>query len=174
MILSIDASTHSTGWAIFDGQKLIDYGCITSSKSHNIERIIIMASGIDEILNNYPKVDKVIMEEVLPKNEDYDDGATHHSNPKVFKPLMWLQAAINFNIYFKHNKIPVEFIMPNSWRSKCGISTGRGVHRETLKAKDIKFVKDTFNLDVNDDTADAIGIGWSQVNNKTTNYDWSN
>lgn len=174
MIMSIDASTQSTGWAIFDNQKLINYGCITSTKKNLIERIVYMAGEIDKILNQYPKVDKVIMEEVLPKNEAYDDGASHHSNPKVFKPLMWLQAAINFNLYFKHNKMNVEFILPNSWRSKCGISTGRGIHRDTLKAKDKTFVKEQFNIDVNDDIADAIGIGWSHVKTQSDSFDWTN
>lgn len=104
------------------------------------------------------------MEEVLPKNEDYDDGGTHHSNPKVFKPLMWLQAAINFLIYIKYKSVQVDFIFPNSWRAKVGIKTGRGITREQLKTADKKFALDTFNISVNDDIADAIGLGWSQIN----------
>lgn len=104
------------------------------------------------------------MEEVLPKNEDYDDGGTHHSNPKVFKPLMWLQAAINFLIYIKYKSVKIDFIYPNSWRSKVGIRTGRGITREQLKAADKQFALNTFNISVNDDIADAIGLGWSQIN----------
>ena len=38
MILSLDASTKSTGYAIFDEDKLITYGCISASSQDNIER----------------------------------------------------------------------------------------------------------------------------------------
>ena len=45
----------------------------------------------------------------------------------------------------------------------CGIKTGAGVRRESLKAKDIAFVKSQFGIIVNDDIADAICIGFSAV-----------
>lgn len=35
--------------------------------------------------------------------------------------------------------------------------------RASLKPKDIKFVEDTFNITVNDDIADAIGVAYSKV-----------
>lgn len=113
------------------------------------------------------------MEEVLPKNDAYDDNGTHHANPKVFKPLMWLQGAINIQVYVRHRNIKIDFIMPNSWRSKCGIKTGRGIHRETLKASDIRFAKNQFGIEVNDDIADAIGIGWSQVKELQESFNWA-
>ena len=53
--------------------------------------------------------------------------------------------------------------MPNSWRAKVGIKTGRGITRTSLKPMDIKFARDTFGIDVNDDIADAIGVGYSQA-----------
>ena len=31
MLLSLDLSTKSSGWAIFDGDKLVNHGCITSA-----------------------------------------------------------------------------------------------------------------------------------------------
>ena len=55
--------------------------------------------------------------------------------------------------------------MPNSWRSKIGIKTGKGIKREELKQKDIEFVEKTFGITVNDDIADACGIAWSYINN---------
>jgi hypothetical protein len=48
----------------------------------------------------------------------------------------------------------------------CGIKTGTGVRRESLKPQDIAFVKTIYNIEVNDDIADAIGIGHAYV---TTN-----
>lgn len=162
IILALDASTKNSGYAIFDNKKLIQYGCIQSSKNNVIERILYMIKEIDKLIDEY-QIEKIILEEVLPKNEAYDDGANHHANPKVFKPLMWLQGGINFMIYTKHKDIEIEYILPNQWRSKVGIRTGRGIKRESLKAADIKFAKETFDIDVNDDIADACGIGWSYI-----------
>lgn len=90
------------------------------------------------------------MEQVLPE----------HSTA-TFKALMYLQAKFMFMINELAPNIKVNFILPNSWRSKIGIHTGAGVRRDSLKIADIQFVKNTFNLNVNDDIADAICIGYS-------------
>lgn len=174
MILSLDCSTHSTGWALFEDKKLITYGCITAQKSNVFENIFTIIKGLDKILTENPDITLVIMEEVLPKNEAYDDNSVHHAKMGVFKPLMWLQAAVNFLIYIKYKKIKVDFVFPNSWRSKVGIRTGRGINRDQLKKADCKFALDTFGIQVNDDIADALGIGWSQINprEETQDYNW--
>ena len=44
----------------------------------------------------------------------------------------------------------------NKWRKNLGIKTGRGIKRENLKPLDIKYVKDTYGIDANDDVCDAI------------------
>jgi hypothetical protein len=35
--------------------------------------------------------------------------------------------------------------------------------RETVKQRDIRFVQETFGLNVNDDIADAIGLGYAHL-----------
>ena len=42
MILSLDLSTKSSGWAVFNGEELIEHGCITSASTDMIKRIHIM------------------------------------------------------------------------------------------------------------------------------------
>ena len=37
--LALDMSSKSTGWAVFEEQQLIDYGCITCSSTDALERI---------------------------------------------------------------------------------------------------------------------------------------
>ena len=73
---------------------------------------------------------------------------------------MWLQAMIVLLMHEKYN-LKVEFLYPSEWRKVCGITQGRGIKREQLKQEDISYIKTTFNIqeDINDDTADAIGIG---------------
>lgn len=165
MILALDASTKSTGYAIFENKNLITSGCITSASTDVYKRIHIMRDSLDMILIRYPEIDQIILEEVLPEQK----------NQHTFKMLIYLQAAIEFLVWEKYPKVKISYILPNSWRSKCGIQTGRGVKRETLKAADIAFVKNTYGLTVNDDEADAIGIGHSYVCTPQPKpaFDWS-
>ena len=156
-ILAIDASTKSSGVAVFDNSKLIDYKCITSSSTDLFKRIHIM---IDEFKNIISKnnIDKVILEEVHPE--------TGLANIKTHKALMYLQGAAAMMIHDLFPSIEIVYLYPNEWRKLCGIKTGSGVRRESLKTKDIQFVKDTFNLTVNDDIADAIAIGYAYIQQK--------
>lgn len=163
MILSLDLSTKSSGWAIFKEQELINYGCITSSSTDLIKRIHIMIDEIDRILQEN-EISKIIVEEVRP------EGGYGVGNQKTHKALMYLQAALEFLIHDNYNKkVEIEYIFPSSWRAKCGIKNGRGIKRTSLKEADIAFVKENFNLDVNDDEADAICIGFANFKNDNDN-----
>ena len=44
--------------------------------------------------------------------------------------------------------------------------------RASQKAGDIAFVKEHYGLEVNDDIADAIGIGHAYVNKLDTEFNW--
>jgi hypothetical protein len=46
---------------------------------------------------------------------------------------MYLQAAVVIMLHDKYPATKLELVYPGSWRSTCGIKTGRGVVRETLK-----------------------------------------
>lgn len=149
-LLAIDASTKSTGVAIFKETELIYYNCITASSNDIIKRIQKMAKEIQSCcLKKYP-IEKIILEEVHP------DRAI---NLTVTKALFWLQYKLSQMIHDFYPDISIEYILPNSWRAKCGIKTGKGIKREDLKKADKQFVKSYYNLQVNDDIADAICIG---------------
>ena len=66
-ILCIDASTKSTGIAIFEDKKLIRYECITASSSNLYKRIEKMQDEFRKILTE-EKIDKIYMEEVIPED----------------------------------------------------------------------------------------------------------
>ena len=155
-ILSLDASTRDTGFAIFEGQNLIEHGVIHQTSNVLISRIFGMLKTIEDILNRH-EIDKIILEDVIP------NGTGHRSNPTVFRALMWLQAGINFLVYQKYKKVAIEYLTASQWRSACGIQTGRGVKREALKKADIEFVKKKYDINCSDDEADAIGIGYGYL-----------
>lgn len=162
-ILAIDASTKSSGYAVFKDATLVDYGCITASSTDLIKRIHKIVDGIDEVLNKH-EINKIILEEVRPE--------MGLQNIQTHRALMWLQGQIAVMVHDKHLGIVIEYVYPNEWRAKCGIKTGAGVKRQSLKPADIKFVKDTYGLDVNDDIADAIGIGHAYINQLVNEINW--
>lgn len=154
IILSVDASSKSSGWALYEENQLLSHGCITSSSTDLFKRIHKMVDSIDEIITNN-NVSKLILEEVRPE----DIGG--RTNTNTHRALMWLQGAIAMMIHDKHSKVTIEYLYPSEWRKCCKIKTGRGVVRETVKQRDIRFVQEQFGFTVNDDEADAIGIGYA-------------
>ena len=112
-----------------------------------------MRDGIDALLQKYPDIDTIIVEEVRP------EGGYGVGNQKTHKALMYLQAALEFLIHDNYSKkVKIEYIYPSSWRAAIGIKTGRGVKRTSLKEQDIDFVKGHFGLNVNDDEADPLAL----------------
>lgn len=151
-ILSLDLSTTSTGVAIMENKKLLDYYLIKpKAKDDVVNRIQYTVLQLKEILSNNPDIDLIILEEVRPDT----------FNMNTQKVLLWAQGAIIFMVHDVFPKMKIEYILPSSWRKLCGIKTGRGIKREELKQADIQFVLEKYGVEVNDDVADAIGIGYA-------------
>lgn len=148
-ILFLDLSTKSSGWAIGDENgALINYGCIQSTSSNVIKRIIIMRDNIQQIIKDY-NIEKIVAEEV------HADTPNNHTN----KVLLWLQGVIQVLAFeFSVPPIEVELIQASSWRSKIGIKTGRGIKRSEVKQADIEYVYSKYKIIANDDICDAICI----------------
>lgn len=156
-VLTIDASTHSTGWCVGQDGSLETHGCITASSRDVVKRIIKMRDQLSKIIKDN-KIDKIVMEEVRP---EYNS----HTN----KVLMWLQAVIVVAAYQINSNIEYEFINVNTWRAALKIKQGRGIKREALKPQDIQYVQNRYNILVNDDQADAICIFdayWQKFDNE--------
>ena len=146
--LSFDISNN----ALIKDNELIEYGCINAGSANLFHRIDKMIVDLEQIISRY-SIDHVYLEDIYPEDV--------HNNIQVYKALCYLQGFILHLL--DHYKIEHTFFLPSEWRAKCGIRTGRGVKRETLKARDIEFVKNQFDLTVNDDIADAICIGFAVV-----------
>lgn len=166
MVLALDLSTKCSGWSVFEDTKLLASGEAKAASNDVIARIKKITSQIMEIIQQYPNIETVILEEVRP--EDSSSGGNLHTQ----KVLMWLQASIIFALYEENKKIKIEYVYPSEWRKQCGIRTGRGIKRTSLKQADIDFVKQNYNLDVSDDEADAIGIGHAYVHCLSNEINW--
>lgn len=165
--IAIDASTKSTGVAIFKDKELIDtYNFVNNNKSV-LKRIKYMTDKLEEIYgkiktapSNKDEQFQIVMEQVIPDNLN---DAKWTRNQATFKALFYLQAAIV--LMFDHYNIEVELIGASTWRKWCGIKQG-GANRDTLKIRDQEFVKDNYKLNVNDDVADAICIGHGKIHHE--------
>ena len=156
-ILSLDLSTKSSGWCIGQNGSLETHGCITASSRDVVKRIIKMRNQLSKIIKNN-KIDKIIMEQVRP---EYNS----HTN----KVLMWLQAVIVVAAYEIDSNIEYQFVGASEWRAALKIKQGRGIKRQALKPQDIQYVQNKYNIQVNDDQADAICIFdayWQKFDNE--------
>lgn len=150
--MSIDASTKSTGIAIFNENKLIKYYCISKDSSCDVfQRILYMTQQIEKIYLQY-KPNNIIMEDVLPEDVKH--------NQNVFKALIYLQASIV--LMFSKRRQLVDFFVASHWRKICGIKTGK-TKRDQLKKASQNLVKSIYNIDVNNDISDAICIGIAYI-----------
>lgn len=154
-LIAIDGSTKSSGIAIYKHNKLQQTECIKATSSDLFNRIKKMVLQIDKILVQNPDLEYLVLEQVR------QDG---FKNIKTYKALMYLQGCIMLLVHQKHKHIEVQFLYPSEWRKVCQIKQGRGVQRTSQKQNDIQWVKENFNLQVNDDIADAIGIGYAYIN----------
>lgn len=152
-LLALDLSTKSSGQAIYENKELKEYGCITATNTNLYKRIDKMVQEIKNIIAAN-EINKVAIEDVVP-----DDV---RNNGTVFRALMHLQGCVCKMLNLDFNLTP-EYLVASHQRKMCGIKTGVGIKRESLKPKDIAFVKNQFGLDVNDDIADAICIGFAVV-----------
>ena len=159
--IAIDASTKSTGVAVFKDKELVAKYNFINNANGVLKRIKYMTDKIEEVYKEY-KSEKVqiVMEQVIPDNLN---DAKWTRNQNTFKALFYLQAAIV--LMFDHYNLEVELVGASTWRKWCGIKQG-GANRETLKFRDTEFVKQNYNLEVNDDIADAICIGHGKIHHE--------
>lgn len=153
--IALDLSTKSTGVAIYKHNKLIFYSCISATSNDLFNRIKVMMNSINHILEENLDLEYVVMQQVRQQG---------FVNVKTYKALMYLQGCIQMMIHQKFKHLQTDFLYPSSWRKICQIKQGRGVQRKQQKQLDIAWVKDNFGIEVNDDIADAIGLGYAYIN----------
>lgn len=166
VVMGIDASTTSTGVAIFDGTDLIYHTTIKPKGDDWRERLFHQGPKLIEIIETYnPTI--VFMEDVPLKAS---------GGMKTLVILGGVQGYIA-GIVAAHD-IQIKFLTPTQWRSALGMYDGTkaGLKRETLKLKAIDMANKLFGLDLvwagsaskksQDDEAESILIAYSQIKPK--------
>lgn len=148
VIAGIDASSNKTGVAIFRDGQYVEHTLIDLHKiRESSERIPKMMSAICDYLAAH-KVDKIIMEESLMTN-----------NILTVKMLSNIAGAVMY--YAASHKIEFQFDLPSAWRKRIGLTQGRSVKRDVLKAEAIQAVAQEYGMDLTDDECESILIARS-------------
>lgn len=168
--LGLDMSTRSTGYAVFENDKLVDYGIIKNSEKDWRLRVIAMGWEIGQLMKNV-KPNVVVCEDVFVSGK-HGKG---NNNSSVMIKLSVLQGFV-LGLFSDRNQ-KYEYVTPTKWRSKLeGVFSGKrkGTTRPELKANTVAYVNKNFGLDLfydkersvvknQDDIADAIGIAYSYI-----------
>lgn len=146
VMLSIDSSTKKTGIAIFVNGKYKENILIDLEEIKLMdERFAKMSVELIKTLNVYtPKI--IYIEETVVVR-----------NPSTQRFLTRLQGVIYG--WAIMNDCEFTTVRPTEWRKALNFKQGKNVKREQLKEEAISYIKEIFNIDVNDDEAESICIG---------------
>ena len=151
IILAFDQSSRTSGYSVFEDNKLKEHGIFTFSNSDLGVRLYKIRQKVEELINLYHP-DKIIFEDIQLQDEIYSQKSV--GNVKTFKTLAEVFGII-YELATELN-IDNEAYLAGTWRKGLGIA---GTHRDQQKANAQKWVYDNYGIRVVDDEADAICIG---------------
>lgn len=168
-LLSLDTSSTKTGWAVFKNGKYKESGVLDWSRIKETEdRLQIMYIDIIQHIQKY-EPDILVVEKDIVGSGKRQNMSTINTLVKLIGGI-WAYC-VQLNMDTPMNLPTGEFIIfykeytPSEWRSLVGITTRK---RDDCKAASIKRIKEVYNLDIDDNEADAINIGDAYIN------EWSN
>ena len=154
IVLALDQSSQTTGYAVFEDKTLKKVGKFTIVDTDFGKRLKKFRQKITSLIQEY-QVNEIVFEEIqLQQNVD-----TFKKLAMVYGNLMELLIEL---------ELPYTVMSSNTWKSKCKIKKS---YREKEKKDARNFVELTYGIKVTEDEADAICIGYAQLR---PDFDWSN
>lgn len=139
-IISLDLSTKSSGYAVFENDKLISYGVIKNTDNNLLVRGNYMAEFVRLLCEKHGKFDFVVIEELKVL-----------SNQSTLVKLAQVQGMVLREL----KEQEVKFIMPTVWRKEFKLNGKRA----EAKVKAIKLCEELGYKVECDDDAEAILLG---------------
>lgn len=140
-VIALDNSTQKVGLSIFDDDKLVYY-TLLNFRGDFEGRLLQIANYIEDVVIDQWDPDMLIFEDVQ----------FQHNYATYKKLSMLLGVLVVSSMTFGTD---YHIISSNTWRSYYQI-TGQ---RKEAKEKSINLVKTMYNIEVNDDVAEAILLG---------------
>jgi len=143
-LIALDQSSRITGYSIYDGKELIDYGVFETQLEDEIQRAHQLKEWLISMCKTW-RADYVAIE-----------GIQYQQNFGVttFQTLARVQGILMDTCL--ELGLPYEVCATNTWRHACGV---KGSTRTDKKRSMQLLVKKWYDITVTDDAADAIGIG---------------
>lgn len=163
-LLALDQASRTSGYAIFDDGKLIDFGTFTYDDTDIGVRLHKIRNKVDSLIcdNN---IDKVVFEDIQLQGNVANNVQTFKTLAEVFGVIYELVTALNIN----H-----EAVLSSSWKSTLNI---KGRTRPEQKKNAQTWVMNTYGVKPSQDASDAICIGAHALQhsgeNFTDSFDWS-
>lgn len=150
-MISLDTSTKNTGFAIFNNAKYKDSGLIDLTLNNKDTRTEDMIIRITSLLDKEKPSILVIEECVVVRNA------------QVQRILLRLQGAVLY--WCIQNDCEFNTIRPTEWRKYAGVNSSKtGIKkREELKNMAISRVNELYGIEVGEDQAESILIGFAHI-----------
>lgn len=151
-IIALDQATQTTGYSIFDGDKLIKYGTFKAKGAEEIERDASVKEWLLSLIAEW-KPDCVGIEGVQlqsggPTIANQEIGVTTLITLARLQGILMLTCA--------EQKIDYKVCHTATWREHCKV---KGRTRTDKKRSMQLLVEQWYQIKVSEDEADAIGIG---------------
>lgn len=155
-LLSLDQSFKTTGFSIFEDDKLVHYGSWTISSNKDLGvRLRSFLDALDKTAKKYD-VDEVAFEDIQ----------LQMGNVLTYQRLAYAQAMILY--WCETNNVPYVILSPSHWRAvikdNYGVSFGR--KRAEQKQKTQEWVGETYGYSPTEDEADSIALGTAAILDK--------
>lgn len=153
-ILAIDNALATSGWAIFDDDKLYETGVFKTNSTESIEKRLSKIFDYLDCLKIEYDFDQIIFEDCQQQS---------NRNVQTFHKLSMVKAII---LYFCDvTGTRYKILSPSQWRKilkdEYKISWGKIRTQQKNAAKN--FVKEKFNKDISEDECDAICLGLAGI-----------
>ena len=167
-ILAFDQATRTSGYSVYEDQKLIAHGTFTFTDNNLGMRLWKIRQKVEELYNKYLP-DKIVYEDIQLQQGAVNNVVTFKSLAEVFGIIYEYATELG---------VDNEAILSGVWRKGLGIV---GTKREQYKPNTQKWVIDNCGLRVSEDEADAIAIGAyaagirskKQEKSMLQDFDWS-
>ena len=159
-ILALDQSTRVSGWALYNDEKLEEYGKFDVSNTHELgERLHSIRCIVNDMIKKL-QVDKVILEDIYMDGQRVNNVQTFKALAEVFGVLFELCVDL---------EIPVEAVLAGTWKSTLGI---KGRTRPEQKRAAQAWVSENYGIKATQDIADAICIGAHYIKTNIPMLEW--
>ena len=157
-LLSLDQSSHITGYAVFEDGQLVQSGVFSLKSADLGERLYAYRKKIIELVDIF-NIDQVAFEDI--QFQQQTNGITTY---RILAEIIGITEEVLTEL-----KIPYQIVNSNTWKSKLKI---KGKARADQKKNCQQWVLNTYGKKVSQDEADGIAIGASLYVKEKSSYSW--